>query len=204
MVRTLSKSQKNKNFTLRLHPDDADAIRARASALGMSQSYYISCIFRLELKYDLVNEFLDPLVATEGSSEAGAEAGAEAEKPDLDPAEAAAMIERLRSGGFIAQDIPPAAPETDKPAHVRPIMRTREDLLRISRGGPDTGTPAERQAALSGSVGDVQMEIRNAQLRAVEEEREERKMRKKILEEQVEDLPIAEWDEDEDGNEEGS
>lgn len=180
MVKTLSKSGDNKNFTVRLDPDDGDAIRARASKLRMSQSYYISYIFKLELKYDLVNQFPDPVAVaeTEDSPE-----GEKSEATALDPDEAATMIERLRSGGFIAGanvEAPTGSPGIPPPPSgpQRPVMHTPADLIRMA----STGTGPEVQAALAGGVGGLQSEIRRRQLQEAQEEKRERAMRDKILE----------------------
>lgn len=184
MVKMLSTSQRNKNFTVRIHPDVADEIRARAHALRMSQSYYISHIFKLEQTYDLVNQFPDPLaeVPAEAEDSNEGEPGKQ-ESTALDPDEAAAMIERLKSAGFIpvanveAPPVSPGIPPLLAPGPQRPVMRTQADLVRLSQ----TGGGAELQDALSGNVGNVQMEIRRRQLRETQEERQDQTMRKKIL-----------------------
>lgn len=172
-------SSENKSFTVRMDSERIADAKDRAGTLGMTQSSYVSELIKADLEHGIM-EMLPGVL------------------PEMDPDEAKEMMDKLSSAGYIVSadtgvsggdrtvvqhtpaQSPPDPIRAMKDNLRRPNMQTIDDLVAQSKKG---GMGPQQAMVFGGADGGLKNRIRQARINSVKEERAEKEMRKKILEE---------------------
>ena len=164
------------NYTLRFTKDVSSAIRERANALNMSQSYYVAALFELDTKLDLFEKLGDPFDPPDGGVSAIAAEHQTDLQVEIDRRQTEIDSIRAQLGG----QTPTRKPEPQRRPIVPPKMTSLNELLLQDRGGQKVRSGPSTGGAM----------LRQMQQQQLKEEQQERELRRKILE----DLPKEEDD----------
>lgn len=165
------------NYTLRFTKDVSSAIRERAKALNMSQSYYVAALYKLDSQFGLVEQLGDLLdtdlmpTSINVEEEFGVKSQVTTEPTDLQARIDSRQREIDSMRAQVEDPTPPPKAERQRPRIVPPKMVSLNELLLQDRGGQTVTSAPSTGGAM----------LRQMQQQQLKEEREERELRRKIL-----------------------